>query len=216
MALVDALDMFDVASGVAAGIDLSRLLWIRGHVVSNPGMCRDMNQRAMEQSIKALTLVLQAGNFGVVAWDVGEAPADAIRRLPFTTWLRLQRMVEGSHTVCLLLGSDAMARSAAGLTLRLGPTAGVTAGVTAASPGLGRQEPGMGRPHAARLARGHVEEPVSAVGSIKTGARPARPAHRFTGPLFQGLDVAVRVVRARVRMQEEAAATLTAAVSPDA
>ena len=57
-ALVDALDMFDVASAVAAGVDLTRLLWIRGHVVANPGMCRDMNQRAMEQSLKALTLVL--------------------------------------------------------------------------------------------------------------------------------------------------------------
>ena len=46
-------------------IDLDRLLWIRGHVVINPGLCRDLNQRALEQAIKALTLVLQAGNFGM-------------------------------------------------------------------------------------------------------------------------------------------------------
>src|SRR5258706_423757 len=102
VALVDALDMFDVESAVAAGIDLHRLLWIRGHVVSNPGLCRDLNQRAMDQAMKALTLVLQAGNFGLVAFDVGEAPAEALRRLPFTTWFRLQRMVEGSQTVCVL------------------------------------------------------------------------------------------------------------------
>src|SRR5438034_7187467 len=43
VALVDALDMFDVSAAAAAGIDFDRLLWIRGHVVSNPGMCRDMN-----------------------------------------------------------------------------------------------------------------------------------------------------------------------------
>ena len=54
----------------------------------------------------------QAGNFGLVVFDVAEAPADAVRRLPFTTWLRLQRMVEGSHTACVLVGSEAMARSA--------------------------------------------------------------------------------------------------------
>ena len=42
VALVDALDMLDVESAAAAGVDLDRLLWIRGHVVSNPGMCRDM------------------------------------------------------------------------------------------------------------------------------------------------------------------------------
>jgi hypothetical protein len=118
-ALVDALDTFDVESAVAAGVVLDRLLWIRGHVVANPGMCRDLNQRAMEQAVKALTLVLQAGNFGVVVFDVADAPVDALRRLPFTTWLRLQRMVEGRHTVCVLVGNEPMARSAAGLTVNL-------------------------------------------------------------------------------------------------
>src|SRR5216110_3438768 len=119
VALVDALDMFDVESAAAAGVDLARLLWIRGHVVPNPGMCRDLNQRAMEQAVKALTLVLQAGNFGLVIFDAAEAPADAWRRLPFTTWLRLQRMVEGRPTICVLVGNEPMARSAAGLTVKL-------------------------------------------------------------------------------------------------
>jgi hypothetical protein len=119
VAVVDALDMLDVASLEAAGVVLDRLLWIRGHVVINPGLCRDLNQRAMEQALRALTLVLQAGNFGLVVLDVGEAPADALRRLPFTTWLRLQRMVEGSQTVCVLVGSGPVARSSAGLTVKL-------------------------------------------------------------------------------------------------
>jgi len=119
VALVDALDRFDVDSGAAAGIDLDRLLWIRGHVVANPGLCRDLNQRALEQAVKAMTLVLQAGNFGVVAFDVADAPADAVRRLPFTTWLRLQRMIEGSQTLGVLVGSEPMARSSAGLTVQL-------------------------------------------------------------------------------------------------
>jgi hypothetical protein len=120
VALVDALDMLDVESAAAAGVDLRRLLWIRGHVVTNPGMCRDMNQRALEQAIRAFSLVLQAGNFGLVVFDAAEAPIDALRRLPFTTWLRLQRMVEGSQTACLLVGNEPMARSSAGLTVRTG------------------------------------------------------------------------------------------------
>lgn len=119
VAVVDALDMLDVASLEAAGVVLERLLWIRGHVVLNPGMCRDLNQRAMEQVVRALSLVLQAGNFGLVVLDVGEAPAEALRRLPFTTWLRLQRMVEGSQTVAVLVGRAPMARSSAGLTIKL-------------------------------------------------------------------------------------------------
>jgi recombination protein RecA len=118
VALVDALDMFDVASAHAAGIALDRLLWVRGHVVANPGLCRDLNQRAMEQAIRAFALVLQAGNFGVVVFDMAEAPADAARRLPFTTWLRLQRLLEGSQTAGVLVGTQPMARSASGLTLQ--------------------------------------------------------------------------------------------------
>lgn len=121
VALVDGLDMLDVESATAAGVDLSRLLWIRGFVVTHPGLCRDLNQRAMEQAVKALGLVLQAGNFGLVVLDLGEAPADAVKRLPFTTWLRLQRMVEGSQTIGLLVGNEPMSRSAAGVSIALRP-----------------------------------------------------------------------------------------------
>src|SRR5882672_2747082 len=160
VALVDALDMLDVASAVAAGVDLERLLWIRGHLVTNQGLCRELNQRAIEQAIRAFTLVLQAGNFGLVVFDVAEAPADAVRRLPFTTWLRLQRMVEGSQTACLLIGSQPMARSSAGLTLE-----------------LGIRDWGVGI--------------------------------RFRDQLFDGLDVQMRIVRARAREQEEACVALS-------
>ena len=117
--LVDALDMLDVESAVTSGVDLERLLWVRGHVVVHPGLCSDLNQRALEQAIRAFTLILQAGNFGLVVLDLAEAPAQAVRRLPFTTWLRLQRMVEGSSTACLIVGGQPVARSSAGLTLEL-------------------------------------------------------------------------------------------------
>lgn len=144
VALVDALDMFDVESAATAGVDLERLLWIRGFVVMNPGMCRDMNQRAMEQAVRALTLVLQAGNFGLVVFDAVDAPAEALRRLPFTTWLRLQRMVEGRQTICVLAGAERMARSSAGLTLRLGMK----------EQGLGMTDQGTGIRFAGRLFEG--------------------------------------------------------------
>src|SRR5688572_6982502 len=125
--------MFDVASAAAAGVDLPRLLWIRGHAVSHPGLCRDMNGRALEQAIRALTLVLGAGNFGLVIFDAADAPADALRRLPFTTWLRLQRLIEGAPTVCVLVGAEPMARSSAGLTVQLTQTAIPPAATVAAS-----------------------------------------------------------------------------------
>jgi hypothetical protein len=168
VALVDALDMLDVASTAGAGVDLDRLLWIRGHVAINPGFCRDTNQRALEQAIRALALVLQAGNFGLVAFDAGEAPPDALRRLPFTTWLRLQRMVEGTQTVCVLVGPAPMARSSAGLTVRLGQT---------------------GR---------------------------AGQAGRFANRLFKGLTTEARVIRARLRSQEDAVVDIQTTALSDA
>src|SRR5262252_2636575 len=174
--LVDALDMFDVESAVAAGIDLERVLWIRGHVVTSPGFCGDLNQRALEQAIRAFTLVLQAGNFGLVVLDVAEAPAKAVRRLPFTTWLRLQRMVEGSQTACLLVGAEPMARSSAGLTLRLGGR------------GLGDGDWGVGG-----MGNGRVN------GGVVNGESPIR----FGAVLFDGLTVDARIARARAREREQ-------------
>jgi hypothetical protein len=119
VALVDALDRFDPAAAAAAGIDLSRLLWIRGRVVTTRVLSSDPLARAMEQAIKALTLVLQAGNFGIVALDIADAPDATIAQLPFTTWMRLQRLVEGQPTVAILVARQPVARSAAGLTLSL-------------------------------------------------------------------------------------------------
>jgi hypothetical protein len=123
VALVDAFDRLDVASAAAAAIDLDRLLWIRGTTVGVPASPLPPNSsadRVIERALKALNLVLQAGGFGVVLLDLADAPIVALNRIPFTTWLRLQRTVEGSETVCLLLAPHPIARSAGGLTLTLG------------------------------------------------------------------------------------------------
>ena len=46
--------------------------------------------------------------------------SSALNRLPFTTWMRVQRTIEGSETACLIVGPHPIARSAGGLTLSLG------------------------------------------------------------------------------------------------
>ena len=117
MAFIDTFDSFDPASGQAAGIDLSRVLWIRGRQVMHPNA-----PRAIERAIKAAGLVCQAGQFGMVVVDLAEAPPMAMRRLPLTTWLRLARAIEGSETVGLVVGPIAMGRSSAGRSIVLAPT----------------------------------------------------------------------------------------------
>lgn len=204
VALVDALDMLDVASTAGAGVDLDRLLWIRGHVAINPGFCRDTNQRALEQAIRALALVLQAGNFGLVAFDAGEAPPDALRRLPFTTWLRLQRMVEGTQTVCVLVGPAPMARSSAGLTVRLGRTGQA-----------GQDGSACGQPGAEGLPR-RSSERTSASGGGPQRQWKKVDGIRFTNRLFKGLTTEARVIRARLRSQEDAVVDIQTTALSDA
>jgi hypothetical protein len=133
VALVDTFDRLDVASAEAAGADFTRVLWIRGQslsaasgdtVYSRDGLLKVGRgggpvEWAVDRALKALTLVLQAGGFGFVAIDLADAPGTALRRLPFTTWLRVQRAVEGRDTACVLVTPEPLARSAGGLTLTL-------------------------------------------------------------------------------------------------
>lgn len=150
VALVDPLDQFDPSSAAAAGFDLSRLLWVRGAPASQSGarvgLAREWSDghRAVERALKAVSLVLQAGNFGVVALDLAEVPSAVVRRVPFTTWLRLQRGIEGSQTVCLLATAEPIARSTLGATIHLVP------GVRRQPPSLGgaTSAPSFGAPRA--------------------------------------------------------------------
>jgi hypothetical protein len=119
-ALIDTGDRLDVAAALAAGIDFDRLLWVRGE--AEPfGSLRSLRtepvDRVVDRAVKALNLVLQAGGFALVAIDLVDVPPQVLKRLPFTTWLRVQRIVEGSDTACVLVGPEPLARSAGGLTV---------------------------------------------------------------------------------------------------
>ena len=117
-ALVDTFDRLDVASAADAGIDLDRLLWIRG-MDCRWGPPSGGSDIAVNRALKALNLVLQAGGFACVVLDLADAPLIALKRIPFTTWLRVQRVIEGSDTACVLVVPQPLARSAGGLTLTL-------------------------------------------------------------------------------------------------
>ena len=183
-ALVDTFDRLDLASVVAAGVDLDRLLWIRGHTISRsqgaglrpqsgawPPGPEVLVDRLIARALKALNLVLQAGGFGVVALDLADASPGALHRIPFTTWLRVQRAVEGSATACVLVAPQPLARSAGGLTLALD----------------GRTQ-WAGQPRSQAEAGSPDPGPRSSSGTVSSRR------HRLTG-----LDVAMRVVSPRRR-----------------
>lgn len=118
-ALIDTRDTLDPESAAAAGVVLSQLLWVRGGPVSSADSLASTVERQVDRALKALTLVLQAGGFGLVALDLADVPPPIVRRLPFTTWLRLARIVEGGRTACVLVGAQPIARSPGGVTMAL-------------------------------------------------------------------------------------------------
>jgi hypothetical protein len=122
-----------------------------------------------------MNLVLQAGGFGLVALDLAEVTPSVVRRLPFTTWLRLQRVIEGSETACVLLGAEPVARSAEGVTIAL----------------KGRDQ-GPGASWQGSVARG--QWPAS---TRTWRVAPGTFSRDRRARLFLGLDVEARLSRAR-------------------
>jgi len=118
VALIDAFDRLDPVTAAAAGVDLPRVLWVRGPALSLPGR-PGMVTAAIKQAIRAFDLVIRAGGFSVVALDVAGAPAQAFRDLAPATWQRLAYVVAGQPTAALIVGDRPMGRSARGVTVRL-------------------------------------------------------------------------------------------------
>ena len=121
VALIDAFDRLDPVTASAAGVDLSRVLWVRGPALSLPGRPGIVTS-AIKQAIRAFDLVMRAGGFSVVALDVAGAPAQAFRDLAPATWQRLATAIAGQNSAALVVGDRPMGRSARGVTVRLEST----------------------------------------------------------------------------------------------
>src|SRR6266852_6090574 len=104
-ALVDGNDAFDPASASAAGVELTRLLWVR---------CRKL-----EQVLKATDLLLQGGGFGRVVMDLSDLPLPHIQSIPLASWFRFQRTIEKTPTALVVMSPESIVKSAAALVLRM-------------------------------------------------------------------------------------------------
>lgn len=117
--LVDAFDRFEPRMAAAAGLDLARVLWVRGPALTVETARPDALGAAIRQAVRACDLIVRAGHFGVVALDLADAPSRAVKALPFTTWLRLAHANEGRDSVCVIVGEAPMGRSARGQSMRV-------------------------------------------------------------------------------------------------
>lgn len=124
VAWVDPGDRFDPFSAGEAGIDLGRLFWLRG---TPPG-------RGLSAAVSALGTLVASGLFELLVLDLAGASALEVRRLPGSTWIRLQRLIEQGPAAMVLLTEDHVASGPAGARLLLLP-AGPPRWSGAAGPG---------------------------------------------------------------------------------
>lgn len=131
--LIDGIDRFDPTLAAAAGVDVTRVLWVRGPSVStmstrSSAMARERDRGGdreggddaiVRRALRAADLIVRAGGFGVVALDLADLPAATVRRVPTSSWLRLAHANEGRDTVCLLLADVPVTRSPRGWSVRL-------------------------------------------------------------------------------------------------
>src|SRR5712671_5625324 len=96
VALIDGSDSFDPGSSDNSA--LRHLLWVR---------CR----KAFD-AIKAADFLLRDGNFPLVIVDLVLNKIEELRKIPQTSWYRLQRLVEAAHTACLIINRQSMVSSA--------------------------------------------------------------------------------------------------------
>jgi hypothetical protein len=102
VALIDASDQFDPQS--IPPRDLQHLLWIR---------CR-----SHPDALPVADLLARETSLDLVALDLSTTPLHALRRIPATTWYRLQRAVEQTDLAFLVLTPAPLVPSAQ-LRLRL-------------------------------------------------------------------------------------------------
>jgi hypothetical protein len=129
-AWIDPSDRLEPAAAATAGVDLSRLLWLRG----------GRSQRTLADAVSAVGALLGSGLFDLAVLDLAGIGAPEIRRLPGATWIRIQRMIEDAPAVLLLLADAHVAHGPAGISLALAPSGPRWSG----PPGPGRLFRGLG------------------------------------------------------------------------
>ena len=105
-ALIDAHDTFDPGGAAQAGMDLSRLLWIRcgGNA---------------EHALKAADRIVHAGGFGLIVFDLADADPITARRISLASWFRLRHAVEKTPAALVVLTRQFQARSCSHIQLEM-------------------------------------------------------------------------------------------------
>jgi len=114
-AWLDASSTFDPESMAAAGVELRRMLWASMKTASSSWIVSAAGSRTRHQSaiVKAAELVLEAGGFGLVVVDFGEA----VRSITYASSLRIARAAERSGAAVIAIAPWRMCGTFAALSI---------------------------------------------------------------------------------------------------
>ncbi|MGH9476825.1 MAG: hypothetical protein ACRD1C_10885 [Terriglobales bacterium] len=113
IAWADPCDRFDPHSAHRVGVDLERLLWLRG----SPAL---RGMEGLSRWNEILNLVIQSHTVELVVADFLDWPVAELRRIPRSAWFRLLRGLEyGRQTALLLLAPEPLSGTCS-QRLRLG------------------------------------------------------------------------------------------------
>ena len=104
VALVDGADAFDPPSAAAAGVDLSRVLWVRTSEVP--------------YALRSAEHLLAAQGFALVLLDLAPGHRTPAHISP-SAWSRLRRTAAGADTALVVLGEQRLADSFADLAIEM-------------------------------------------------------------------------------------------------
>lgn len=147
-AWVDPGDGLDPISVIEAGVETSRLLWVR-------------ECASLQGALAALATLIGSSLFEVTVLDLVGVSQRDLRRLPASTWIRLQRMVELTPLAVVVLAEHHTTRGPRGTSLALGPSRPRFTG----KPGPARLLRGL----VARGAAGHRATEIAAFDLRATG-----------------------------------------------
>lgn len=119
-AWIDVADSLDPESAAASGVDLRRLLWVRCSDIADPKKSRRGKPWSrLDQALRAADLVLQAGGFGAVVFDMGSVAPEHAVRVPLASWFRFRQAAERTQSTFLLLSQISCAKSCSAVQLQL-------------------------------------------------------------------------------------------------
>lgn len=105
-AWIDAAGAFDPASAIEAGVNLDRVLWVN---------CGGNAQHAL----KSTDLLIQAGGFGLVVFDLADASEATVRRISLASWFRLRHAAERTGAALVAVERQINARSCSALQIEM-------------------------------------------------------------------------------------------------